>query len=317
MTVRENAQHNHDVTKYLHKKELKNFNDQVKKLSSKSDLVILDHFSTSPFIEDIVGNVPIVYNSHNAEIIMMKQLYPNDNFVNEIIEKMERLAVSSSVAMTYCSKKDFEEIKDHYKSVPNDSMHIPNGTELRDKINYKKRMQSNNIIFLGSNHPPNNLAANKIINIAKAVPEYNFVIIGGAGNDLDKNNLPENMTTVGFISDSELDLFLSDSFGFINPMDFGSGTHLKMTKALSYGIPIITSAMGARGFSQIEIDDSMILAESLEDFIIAIRALSNEKLYERLSNGGFELAKTYDWGKIKKEYLNFINQLLNQYSINY
>ena len=188
MTVRENAQHNHDVTKYLHKKELKNFNDQVKKLSSKSDLVILDHFSTSPFIEDIVGNVPIVYNSHNAEIIMMKQLYPNDNFVNEIIEKMERLAVSSSVAMTYCSKKDFEEIKDHYKSVPNDSMHIPNGTELRDKINYKKRMQSNNIIFLGSNHPPNNLAANKIINIAKAVPEYNFVIIGGAGNDLDKNN---------------------------------------------------------------------------------------------------------------------------------
>ena len=100
-------------------------------------------------------------------------------------------------------------------------------------------------------------------------------------------------------------------------MDFGSGTHLKMTKALSYGIPIITSAMGARGFSQIEIDDSMILAESLEDFIIAIRALSNEKLYERLSNGGFELAKSYDWGKIKKEYLNFINQLLNQYSINY
>lgn len=317
LTVRQSAKNNHDVTKFLHKKLLKNFNDQVKKISSKSDLIILDHFSTSPFLEDIIGNVPIVYNSHNAEIIMMKQLYPNDNFVNKIIEKMERLAISSSVAMTYCSKKDFDEIKDYYQSVPNDSMYIPNGTELRDKIDYKKRIQSKNIVFLGSNHPPNNLAANKIIDVAKAVPEYNFVIVGGAGNDLDKKNLPENMTTVGFVSNVELDLFLSSSFAFINPMDFGSGTHLKMTKALSYGIPIITSAIGARGFSQTEIDNSMILAENLEDFIIAIRTLSNEKLYERLSNRGFEIAKTYDWEKIKKEYLSFINRLLGQYSINY
>lgn len=313
--ISKDAKANHDITKHIYKKYLKTFTRQVEQLSSKADLVILDHFSAAPFIENIVGTVPIVYNSHNAEITMAQQLHPDDTFVNDIVEKMERLAVQGSVAMTYCSQKDFDEIDRHYGSTPIDNIYIPNGTVVRDRINPKKRLQSKDIIFVGSGHPPNVIAANKIIDIAKAMPKYNFIVIGNAGNGLDKKKLPDNMTAVGVVSDDSLDAYFSNSLAFINPMSSGSGTHLKMMKALSYGIPVITSQMGARGFSEEEIKKSMIISETTKDYVEAIKRLSDAGFYVDISSNGFNAAKAYDWEKIKKDYLSFINYVLSKSAV--
>jgi glycosyltransferase involved in cell wall biosynthesis len=310
--VSKDAKNNHDITKHLYKKYLRNFNSQVHQLSAKADLVILDHFSAAPFIEDIVGTVPIIYNSHNAEIIMANQLHPDDAFINDIIEKMEKLAISGSTAMTYCSQKDFEEMTNHYGFVSKDTTYIPNGTELRERVSSKKRIQSKDIIFVGSAHPPNVLAAKKIIDVAKAMPKYNFLIVGGAGNSLDKNNLPENMSVLGVVNDQALDSLFKNSFAFINPMDSGSGTHLKMMKALSYGIPIITSKTGARGFSNEEIKRSMIIAEKTNDFVEAIVSLSDLKLYDDLCINGFNDANSYNWEDIKTKYLLFVESVIEK-----
>jgi glycosyltransferase involved in cell wall biosynthesis len=312
LRIGSDAKANHDITKYIYKKYLKSFNKQVQLLSSQSDLVILDHFSAAPFIEDIIGTVPIIYNSHNAEITMANQLHPDDSFVNDIVEKMERLAVTQSVAMTYCSEKDFKEIKKYYNTVPEDNIYIPNGTVIRDRINPKKRLNSKDIIFVGSGHPPNVIAANKIIDIAKAMPKYNFIIVGGASNGLDKKKMPENMTALGVVNDNMLNSLLTNSLAFINPMDSGSGTHLKMMKALSYGIPIISSQIGARGFSEEEVSGSMIIAETTADYVEAIKSLSDVKMYDELSTNGFNVAKSYDWETIKKNYLSFVNSMLDK-----
>jgi glycosyltransferase involved in cell wall biosynthesis len=310
-SISREARANHDITKSLYKRYLRTFNNQVQQLSAKADLVILDHFSAAPFIEDIDSSVPILYNSHNSEITMAKQLHPDDVFVNEIVERMEGIAVEKSIAMTYCSHKDFEETKAHYKNTPENSVYIPNGTVVRNKIDIDKRYQSKDIIFVGSGHPPNVVAAKKIIDIAKGMPNYNFIIIGGAGNGLNKKELPDNMTVTGVIEDKELNSYFSNSLAFINPMDSGSGTHLKMMKALSYGIPIITSKMGARGFSEEEIKNSMLLAESAEDYINSILMLKDRPRYDLLSESGFNISKSYDWEKIKKDYLEFVSSILD------
>jgi hypothetical protein len=223
---------------------------------------------------------------------------------------MERLAIESSVAMTHCSEKDFKEMKAHYNNVPEDSLYVPNGTVIRERINPKKRIKSKDIVFVGSGHPPNVDAAKRVIEIAKAMPSYNFVVLGGAGNGLDKKRLPDNMSALGVVSDAILDSFFSDSLAFINPMSSGSGTHLKMMKALSYGIPIITSEMGARGFSEKEIKDSMLVAETTDDYVKAIKSLSDLSLFNNLSINGFNTAKEYDWEKIKKEYAKFVDSVL-------
>lgn len=305
---------NHDAAIYILRKYFKTFKEKVNQLSKKSDLVILDHCSVSPLIEDI-KDIPIVYNSHNCEITMANQLYPENKEIIEIVKKMEQIALEKSSGITYCSKKDFSEIKNNYEYI-GQHLYVPNGTTMQNEIDYKTRKQSKNILFVGSGHPPNIIAAKNLIPIAKLLPDYNFIICGGASNAIKGQTLPQNIKPMGHVSDDQLHSLFKNCFAFINPMESGSGTHLKMMKALSYGIPILTSSMGARGFEKEEIKNSMLICETPKDFVTAINKLNNEKFYKQLCNNGYEISKTYDWEKIKKDYSKWINTFIKKETIN-
>ena len=306
------AQCNHDAAFEFLKEDLSSFTKKAKQLAEESDLVIIDHLSIFPLVDGI-KDVPIIYNSHNSEITMAKQLYPENEQILGIVEKTERSILNKSIATTYCSKKDFQELQDYYGSIKN-GFYIPNGTIMQEKVNYKDRIKSKNILFVGSGHPPNVLAAQKLIPLAKLMPEYNFVVCGGAGNGLKDKTIPNNLKIMGHVSDDKLHELFVTSFAFINPMESGSGTHLKMMKALSYGIPIITSKVGARGFSNKEIQESMLIANDDKENIKAIQALQNEAIYKNLCNNSYVHAKTYDWETIKKQYAEVINSFINNSS---
>jgi len=316
VAIQKQARNNHDITKYLFKKYLNEFSNKVAEYSKKSDIVILDHASAAPFIKDVPENIPIIYNSHNSEITMAKQLYNSDLYVKDIVEKIESLALKRSVAMTYCSEKDMIEVEKHYDLVPANTMYVPNGAAMQEKTDPATRMESKNIIFLGSSHPPNVVAANNVVKVAKVAPDYNFILCGGASRSVDQKGLPSNVKILGFVAEEKLHELFKESFAFINPMESGSGTHLKVMKALSYGIPIITSATGARGFSEDEIKNTMIVAQSREEFISGIEKLQNKKTYTNLSNNGHALSKKFDWEIIKKNYQTFVNSVLSNKIVN-
>lgn len=307
--IRNEAKNNYDVSVDALKHMLTDFSNKLKDLAKEADLVIFDHFSVAPFIADISGTVPIIYNSHNAEITMGKQLYPKDKFVLQTVQKMERMVIENSVAMTYCSTKDFEELKETY-NVPSTTKYVPNGTVIHQQTNVNDRIMSKDIIFVGSGHPPNGVAAKRVLEIAKLSPDYNFIICGKAGGWLGGMRIPKNVRVLGQVDESELDKLFKESFAFINPMESGSGTHLKVMKALSYGIPIISSQIGARGFTAEEISQSMLLIDSNADAVRAVEALSNLGVYESISNGGYALSKQFDWELIKSEYAAFVDSVI-------
>jgi hypothetical protein len=60
----------------------------------------------------------------------------------------------------------------------------------------------------------------------------------------------------------------------------------------------------------------MIIVETVTESVDAIKSLSNTKLYTEMSNAGFDAAKTYDWEKIKKDYLAFVNSVLDKNKTN-
>ena len=311
IAIQKQAKNNHDITKHLFKKYLNEFSTKVAEYSKIADLVILDHASASPFLDNVPKDIPIIYNSHNAEITMAKQVHGEDTYVNDIVEKMESMALKRSVAMTYCSEKDMSEIEKHYDLIPGKSHYVPNGTLARDKINPTKRLKSKSIIFVGSGHPPNVIAAKNVVEIAKLQPKYNFILCGGASRSVDTKGLPDNVEILGFVPEDRLDQLFKESFAFINPMESGSGTHLKVMKALSYGIPIITSSVGARGFSEKEIADTMVIAETAQESVAAIKAIEDEATYKKISNNGHDLSKKFDWEVIKKDYQKFVNSTIS------
>jgi len=302
---------NHDVVFELLKDDLNIFTKTLNALAEESDILIVDHYSVSPLVKNI-KNIPIIYNSHNAELELGKQVHGDNTELLKIVEQMEGRILKQAKAITYCSKLDFTKLQNHYgKNII--GKYIPNGTIIKDQVNYKDRLKSRDIIFVGSGHPPNRVAAKSVLNFAKLLPDFNFIIIGSCGNSI-KNNIPDNVKILGHIEDEVLDKYFRQSFAFINPMSSGSGTHLKMMKALGYGIPIITSTIGARGFDSIEIKEAMLIADDEDSACFQIKNLKQESVYKNLCINSYKHGQTYNWEIIKKEYANFIDECLNKYT---
>lgn len=60
----------------------------------------------------------------------------------------------------------------------------------------------------------------------------------------------------------------------INPVLYGSGLKIKTVEALAYGIPMVTTSIGAQGLKE-ESGLSFLVADTAEEFAVAIRRLAS------------------------------------------
>ena len=153
-------------------------------------------------------------------------------------------------------------------------------------------------------------AARSLINTAKLIPEYRFNIIGKCGDSLKNEVLPDNFIVHGHLSDQLMNLLFENAFAFLNPMTAGSGTHLKIMRALSYGLPIISSTTGLRGFSDEEIKDTLLVANNNDEIIKAINLLKDEKVYKDVSSRTQKLSEPYLWPVIQQDFDAVVNSLI-------
>jgi glycosyltransferase involved in cell wall biosynthesis len=131
-------------------------------------------------------------------------------------------------------------------------LHVPNGVvlpELRDDVDRDV------LLFVGSVYQPNVDAAQRLINLAPQLRDFEIVIAGPCGYFLQ--NTEPNVQIVGAVSDRKLDELFRRSVAFVNLVSHGSGTHLKVGRALAYGVPVITSQIGARGYSSPIVTDDV------------------------------------------------------------
>lgn len=282
---------------------------KIKTLLPSTDVLILDYLGPIGMIKGMEINIPIVYLSHNCEVILAEKIYGKGTQLTKDIETMEAELFRRSQAYVYCGPDDVTEINKRFKhnSVPH---HIPNGTDLRPGIKAGSNYGSKHILFVGSGHPPNVVACRNIIPLAKAMPEYTFDLVGEASNYLNGDStVPRNIKIWGKVSEEKLHDLFSTCEAFINPMETGSGTHLKLMRALSYGMPVITSDIGARGFTKEELRDAITIANKTEAMVKAIESLKDKQRYTLLSSNSLEVVKTYSWAKIQGDFNKIIEDL--------
>ena len=79
----------------------------------------------------------------------------------------------------------------------------------------------------------------------------------------------------------------------INPVLYGSGLKIKTVEAIAYGIPLVTTRIGAQGLLD-QSNHSFILADTSEEFAAAICALAaSSSLRRQLSSHARVFAKKY------------------------
>lgn len=214
---------------------------------SDADLIVLEH----PWLIDFVGDRPFVYDAHNAETLSFGQRFGTDTPEFLHIKELERRAVQEARAVTYCSEADAEVLRGMFGDFH--GIHIPNGVSLPTYDNDKRE---NLILFIGSVYQPNIEAAQRLVKIAPLLPDFEIVIAGPCSYFVQ--NLEANVQLVGAVSDRKLDELMRRASLFVNLVSAGSGTHLKVGRALAYGVPVITSQIGARGYSSPIVTDDPV-----------------------------------------------------------
>ena len=155
------------------------------------------------------------------------------------------------------------------------------------------------MLFVGSYHPPNIEAVECLIaTLAPRLPDKLFVIAGNVARAVDGGPLPKNVVCLDRVSDEAKSLLLRAADVALNPMFSGSGTNLKMLEYLAAGVPVVTTAIGARGLGLVSREHAIVCP--VEEFPAQIeRVLRDEALRATLRTEGRRLVeRAYDWAKI-------------------
>ena len=227
----------YDPMPMLVKNDLAELQAQIDAL--EPDIVVMEH----PWLIDFVPKTAkLVLDAANCETVNTQQQYPR-TFDVDLVKNLERRAVERADLITYASHTDAQALRRLFK-VTAPMVHVPNGTDVPKAISDGT---TRNLIFIGSVYKPNVVAAQLLVNQATLLPDYQIHIIGGCSDYVQ--NAGSNVTLHGHVTDQERDKLFADGHAFVTMTTHGSGTHLKISRALAHGLPVVTTELGARGYS--------------------------------------------------------------------
>jgi len=159
----------------------------------------------------------------------------------------------------------------------------------------------NRIAFIGTTHVDANRDGLRYFMrdvfplVRQEVPDLEVDIVGGEPPpDIRAFDSLPGVTVTGFVDDVRD--YMARATALIVPLRSGGGTRLKILEGLSYGVPTISSTIGAEGLDLVD-GEHLLLADDPASFASAVvRVLRDPELRERLSVAGRRVVEEhYDW----------------------
>ncbi len=224
-------------------------------------VVVFSHPWVYPLVAPKLDGKIVIYDSHNIEALLKAQGLAHTPLGLEILKSVllvEAQLLARAHHVFCCSVEDRNGLALVY-GTPLEKISIaPNGVLLPHKPavrTWPARGASPTAIFVGSAFGPNIEAAKTIVTrIAPLCPSVAFVILGGAGDDHAVRNAArtvQNVTLTGVVTDDDKARWFERATVAVNPMQSGSGTNIKMFDFMAAGLPVVTTAIGARGISRV------------------------------------------------------------------
>lgn len=288
-----------------------------------ADLVIASH----PYLYYAVRDVyegPLWYEAHNVERDMKEAVIGAETeqarHYLDVVAQAEGRCSEDAERIMVCSETDAERLAELYGIDVDKCMMVPNGVPLamrhyqshdarnalKAKVGLGERFVT---LFMGSWHGPNIEAVEAIIDLAKQVPDCDFMIFGSVCNHEVCAELPENVYPLGMLEERDKAVWMSSADVALNPMLSGSGTNLKMLDYSAAGLPIITTPFGNRGLdycARTEVYEGELSA--FPDLIRQVRA-EPERAAKAAEKAYVRTQQHFDWAVIAepvREYLRAV-----------
>ncbi len=240
-------------------------------LANASGAVLVQPYLASALAALAPRHLPVVLDAQNHEATMKAALLGGTRggrWLARAAADAEALALDLAAATVTTTSEDSALFRRH-DAVDADKLHvIANGasvagspfTEGADRAAIGTRLIEGLglsrpgrrlAVFVGSGHPPNVHAAQRIIDAVRNRDDVAVALIGRHSELLD-GRLPDHVAALGRVSDDLLAEYLAGADVALNPVEEGSGSNLKLVDYFAAGVPVITSRFGARGVADPE-----------------------------------------------------------------
>jgi glycosyltransferase involved in cell wall biosynthesis len=295
----------------------------LKQRIEECDIVIFCHPYMYPSVKPYIQKQIVIYEALNVEFNLKNTILPDTLLKKIVVQRLKKTEqdLLQQCNLCFAMSEEDKQIFSQLYGVESSKISIaPNGVDEDFYTNvYAERTLKKEqiisvplIIFMGSGHPPNLEAAQQIIkNIAPKLPNVYFLIAGSVCWMIHNGTLGKNIGLTYFITDEEKRELFHVADIAINPMINGSGTNLKMLDYMAAGLPVISTAIGARGID-LENNRHAIVCD-IDVFPKKIsQVLNTKELSDTLSINGRILVKNrYNWKKIADSMTLTIEKLIH------
>ena len=291
--------------------------EAARRHAAAADIVVFSHPWVYPLVKDVLRQRRqlVVYDSHNVEGLLRLRLLGDTPFGAQLAAHgavLERELCLAADLVLACSHEDRLLFHELYGLPFAKCVVSPNGTftEAIAAADAARRAAAKQelvlppgpmALFIASLYPPNVEAA-QFINetLAPALPLVTFAICGGVCDSLSNGSVRPNVRLSGVIDDERKRRYLAAADIAVNPMFVGSGTNIKMFDFMAAGLPVVTTAVGARGI-QTGAEAAFALA-SRDDFAAVIASvLGNDTLAAALRTAGRRVvSERYSWERVSR-----------------
>jgi glycosyltransferase involved in cell wall biosynthesis len=258
----------------------------------------------------------IIYDTVDVQFIRLNRefLVTHDKQIGKEAKRMERIEprLAKAADQTWCVTSDDQEFLKSAAPAANIRV-VPNIHEVQDSgLSFDER---SDLLFIGNfEHRPNVDAVNLLLDeilpvLLEDMPDLKLHIVGGDMPAELSARQSTNFIVHGFVTDVA-PLFMACRV-FAAPLRFGGGMKGKIGQALSFGLPIVTTGVGAEGMNLIHGCNALIAESPAHIAANIMRVYHNEELWQMLSDNGRDLiAKDLSPEAVEKSIRRALDDLL-------
>lgn len=253
-----------------------------------------------PLIRAFSPFAKVLYDTVDLHWIRFKRSAVNGKTIDEKNELIERASHYKCIELSNARSADITlAITNEERSILLDedpSLHVellPNIHEVHETSSpFSSRKD---IFFIGGfDHEPNidavNYYASSILPLVREkLPGVRLHVVGSNMPDAIRGMASAELIPVGYVADVEP--YFNQCRVFIAPLRHGAGMKGKIGQSLSFGLPIVTTPIGAEGLGLIDGFSALIRSDPVEFSNAIVSLYTDESLWQFLADNGLELIK--------------------------
>lgn len=256
---------------------------------------------------------PLIYEAQDVETDLKAGMLGAGPLA-DVVRRCEAATCAAATQVLVCSTGDGGRLQSLFAVSPDRVATVPNGYDphetpytpaaRRTALRRALGIDGRSAVFVGSWHLPNVDAARVVVAAAARRPSLHVLVLGSVADAIGEDPVTANVDLVGSVDDGFLEAALAVADVAVNPVVTGSGTNLKMLRYAGAGVPIVSTAFGARGLGLEAIEHyAPTGATDLVPALDGVAAEDPQEVARRCARAHDHVRRTCSWRAIAERWL--------------